>query len=493
VSEDRGVGLKGWLSGPRSKDAKADARAEKLVPMDKHRIAVLPMVNISPDPQDEYFANGMTEELITTLSKIAQLTVIARTSVMRYRNSTKSTAEVARELNSGSLVEGSVRKSGNKVRITVQLLDATTEGYIWAENYDRNLDDIFEIQSDVAKRVAEALQVRLIASERRNIEKKGSESTEAYTLYLRGRNYVTERTRQGFERAIKYFEEAITRDPNYASAFAGLSDCYHLMENWGFTHPDIAWPKSKEYASKALAIDDELAEAHTSMAMALAISDWDWKGAEREYIRALTLNQSYVTAHHWYAVHLLIAQKRWDEAVREMTEAHKLDPFSAVIATNLGRVLFVSGREGEGMEKYRIALEIDSNFAYAHLQMGVALVRKSFVREGTREIEPAIALSPGFVAAKASLAFAYAEAGRLSDAKTILQDLLTSATSGYISSTWIGGVYAALGETDQAFEWLGRAANDHSSTFPEFYSEPMFDILTKDRRLERLLKSIGLA
>ena len=408
MTQDRGVGLKGWLSGPKSKDAKAEARAEKLVPMDKHRIAVLPLANISPDPQDEYFANGMTEELITTLSKIGQLTVIARTSVMRYRNSAKSTAEVARELNSGSLVEGSVRKSGNKVRITVQLLDATTEGYIWAENYDRNLDDIFEIQSDVAKRVAEALQVRLIASEKRNIEKKGSESTEAYTLYLKGRNYVSERTRQGFERAMKYFEEALKRDPNYASAYAGLSDCYHLMENWGFMHPNIAWPKSKGYASKALSIDDALAEAHTSMAMALAISDWNWTGAEKEYMKALSLNPSYVTAHHWYAVHLLVAQKRWDEAIRQMNEARNLDPFSAVIAANLGRVLFVSGREGEGMKEYRTALEIDSNFAYAHLLMGVALVRNSLITEGTREIEGAITLSPGFIAAKAGLAYAYA-------------------------------------------------------------------------------------
>ncbi len=219
--------------------------------LDMKRVAVLPFENMSSDPNDAYFASGMTEELIMTLPKIGQLTVIARTSVMRYRNSTKSIGEVARELNSGSIVEGSVRKSGNKVRITVQLLDAKTEGHIWAESYDRDLDEIFEIQSDVAKRVAEALQVRLIASERKSIERKGSESSEAYTLYLKGRNYVNERTRQGFEKAIKYFEEAVNRDSNFASAYAGLSDCYHLMENWGFTHPAVAWPKSKDYASKS--------------------------------------------------------------------------------------------------------------------------------------------------------------------------------------------------------------------------------------------------
>lgn len=469
-----------------------DPRQKGASRFDARRVAVLPFENMSPDPNDAYFANGMTEELITTLSKIGQLTTIGRTSVMRYRNSTKGVGEVARELNSGSLIEGSVRKAGNKVRITVKLLDVNTEGNVWAETYDRNLDDIFEIQTDVAKRVAEALQVKLLASEKESIEKKGSESTEAYTLYLKGRNYVNERTRQGFERAMKYFEAAVERDHNYAAAYTGLADCYHLMENWGFMHPSIAWPKSKEFASKALAINDMLAEAHTSMAMALAILDWDWKGAEGEYKRALSLNPNYVTAHHWYAVHLLIAQKRWDEAIMEMTRAQELDPFAAVIATNLGRVLFISGREEDGIRQYQKALEIDPNFAYAHLLLGVALVRRSSTKEGLIEVTAADALSPGYVAAKTGLAYAFAEAGRKSDAKEILEKLLGDAAGGYVPSTSIGGIYAAMGDTDRAFEWLGKAATEHSSAFPEFYSEPMFDSIAQDPRMGLLLKSIGL-
>ncbi|HZW85512.1 MAG TPA: tetratricopeptide repeat protein [Nitrososphaerales archaeon] len=460
--------------------------------LDVKRVAVLPFENMSPDTNDAYFANGMTEELITTLSKIGQLTTIGRTSVMRFRNSTKGVGEVARELNSGSLVEGSVRKAGNKVRITVKLLDVNTEGNVWAETYDRNFDDIFEIQTDVAKRVVEALQVKLLASEMQRIEKKGSDSTEAYTLYLKGRNYVNERTRQGFERAMKYFEAAVEHDRNYASAYTGLADCYHLMENWGFMHPSVAWPKSKNYASKALAIDDGLAEAHTSMAMALAILDWDWKGAEDEYKRALSINPNYVTAHHWYAVHLLVAQKRWDEAIREMTAAQGLDPFAAVIVTNLGRVLFTSGREEEGIEKYRRALEIDPNFAYAHLLLGVALVRMSSVSEGLTEITAADALSPGYIAAKTGLAYAFAQAGRKSDAREIIERLLRDAAGGYVPSTWIGGAYSAIGDTDQAFEWLDKAAMEHSSAFPEYYSEPVFDSIARDPRMGVLLKSIGL-
>lgn len=460
--------------------------------LDVRRVAVLPFENMSPDPNDAYFANGMTEELITTLSKIGHLTTIGRTSVMRYRNSTKGVGEVARELNSGSLVEGSVRKAGSKVRITVKLLDVNTEGNVWAETYDRTLDDIFEIQTDVAKRVVEALQVKLLASEKESIEKKGSKSTEAYTLYLKGRNYVNERTRQGFERAMKYFEAAVNRDRNYASAYTGLADCYHLMENWGFMHPSVAWPKSKDYASKALAIDDSLAEAHTSMAMALAILDWDWKGAEDEYKRALSLNPNYVTAHHWYAVHLLVAQKRWDEAIREMTAAQELDPFAAVIATNLGRVLFISGREEEGIRQYRKALEIDPNFAYAHLLLGLALVRRSSASEGLTEITAADTLSPGYIAAKTGLAYAFAEAGRKSDAREIVERLLRDAKGGYVPSTWIGGAYSAIGDTDQAFEWLGKATTEHSSAFPEYYSEPIFDSVVRDPRMSLLLKSIGL-
>lgn len=460
--------------------------------LDVKRVAILPFENMSPEPSDAYFANGLTEELITTLSKIGQLTTIGRTSVMRYRNSTKDVGQVARELNSGSLVEGSVRKVANKVRITVQLLDMNTEGNVWAETYDRNLDDIFEIQTDVAKRVAEALQVMLIPSEKKNIEKKGSESPEAFTLYLKGRNYVNERTRQGFERAMKYFEEAVNRDRNYAAAYTGLADCYHLMENWGFIHPSVAWPKSKKYATKALAIDDALAEAHTSMAMALAILNWDWKAAEDEYKVALSLNPSYVTAHHWYAVHLLVAQRRWDEAIKEMAKAKELDPFAPVIVTNLGRVLCISGRDEEGVKHYRKALEIDPNFAYAHLLLGVEMVRGSSASEGLIEIKTADNLSPGYVAAKAGLAYAYAETGRRSDAEGVLQTLLVDAKDGYVPSTWVGGVYSAIGNTDKAFEWLDRAAKEHSSTFPEFFSEPMFEAVARDSRMGPLLKGIGL-
>jgi TolB-like protein/Tfp pilus assembly protein PilF len=460
--------------------------------LDKKRIAVLPLANISPSPNDEYFADGLTDELIATVSQLPGLQVIARTSVMAYKGASKTVSEVGRELEVGSVLEGSVRKVANRIRVTTQLIETETQAHIWASTYDRELDDIFAIQSDIANRVAEALKITLLSNDKERLDKVPTRNREAYILYLKGRNSVGERSLQGFKRGMEYFEEAVRRDPNYAHAYTGMSDCYHLLENWGFIHPMVAWPKSKEYAARAIALDDSLAEAHTSMAMALAIMDWDWRAAEEEYKRALALNPSYVTAHHWYATHFLVAQRRLEEAVKEMQEAHRLDPFSPVIATNLGRALFLSGRREEAKRHYSLALELNPNFAYAHVQLGMALLSESSNEEGSREIDAAVRASPDFFEAQAALATVYARSGKTDDAKRILQGLQSRSGAEYVPATWIGVVCGALGELDQAFEWLEKAANDHSSTFPEYYTEPMFDSLKDDPRFGRLLGEIGL-
>ena len=458
----------------------------------RYRLAVLPLANISPDPKDEYFADGLTEELITTLSQLRGLQVIARTSIMPYKAARKRISEIGRELEVGSVLEGSVRKNGDRIRVTTQLVETSTQAHVWSSTYDREVDDVFAIQSDIASRVAEALKIELLSNDRERLDKVPTTSTEAYILYLKGRNYVGERTRQGFNKAVEYFEKAVKLDPSYAYAYTGLSDCYHLLENWGFMHPTAAWQKSKEYASRALSIDDLLAEAHTSMAMARAIMDWNWKGAEKEFKHALALNPNYVTAHHWYATHFLVAQRRLDDATREMREAYKLDPLSPVIVTNLGRVLFLSGHREEAINHYRLALELNPNFAYAHVQLGVALLFMSSVEEGEKEIETAIRASPDFIEAQAALAVAHAKSGRTSNGEKILEALKRGSNSAYVPSTWIGVVCGALGDLDQAFEWLGRAAKEHSSTFPEYCSEPLFDALENDSRFGQLLKGMGL-
>ncbi len=460
---------------------------------DQRRIAVMPFVNMSPDPDDEYFADGMTEEMISTISKIPGLSVISRTSVMKFKGSNKTSTEIAKELGIGRLLEGSVRKAGTHLRIAAQLIDAQTDEHLWSDSYDREFEDVFGIQGDISQRVAEALKVRLLADEKKRLQGAPTANMEAYTLFLKGRNYVNERTQQAFYKAIGYFEEAIKRDPSYSSAYAGLSDCYHLLENWGFLRPQVAWERAMEYAMKAVKMDDTLAEAHTSMAISLAYANLDWKGSEREYRRALELNPSYATARHWYAMHLLAPQRRWDEAIREVGEAAKLDPFSSIITTNAGKILFAAGRHAEGIRQFKLALEMNPEFAYAHASLGTALVSLSSIDEGTAEIEKALDLSPENIWTRVDLANAYTAAHRKIDVERILRELKEISNERYVPGTVIAGVYAILDEKDSAFEWLDRAFDDRTSTLPENLNEFMFDGLRTDPRFNNLLQRIGLA
>ena len=455
-------------------------------------IAVLPFVNMSADAENEYFCDGLAEELLNALAKIESLRVAARTSAFSFKGKETDVREIGRKLNVSTVLEGSVRKAGDRLRITAQLITVADGYHLWSERYDRQMDDIFDIQDEISLAIVDALKVKLLGAEKAVVLKRYTENTEAYILYLKARNYMGVRTLQGFEKAIESLEEAVKRDPNYAYAYTGLSDCYHLLENWGYIHPTVAWPKSKEYASRALTIDDSLPEAHTSMAMALAILDWNWSAAEDEYRRALALNPNYVTAHHWYATHFLVAQGRLEQAIGEMEKAHELDPFSPVIATNLGRVLFLSGRREDAKHQYRLALELNPSFAYAHVQLGMALISESSIEEGNNEIAAAASLSPDFIEAQAALANVYATSGRIAEAERILHDLKSKSNTEYVPTTWIGVVCGALGDYDQAFEWLGRAIRDHSSTFPEYYMEPIFDPLRSDPRYTALLKKMGL-
>src|SRR5713101_2154876 len=283
---------------------------EEAVELDSHRVAVLPLKNMSPDPNDEYFADGMTEELITALSGLRELTVIARTSDMQYKNSPKRVAEVGRELKTGTVIEGSVRKAANKVRITVQMIDATTEGHLWVQNSDRQMDDIFAIQSEIAEKVADALKVKLIDSTRHRLEKKPTENTEAYMLYLRGRYYWNERTREDIDKAIKYFEHAIRIDPQFAPSYSGLADCYSVIIDYLWMAPHRTSQLARDFSMKALELDNDLAEAHASLALTQMNYFWDFGSAERELKRAIELRPNYAPAHHWRAI-MLLYQKRF--------------------------------------------------------------------------------------------------------------------------------------------------------------------------------------
>jgi TolB-like protein/Tfp pilus assembly protein PilF len=482
-------GLKGWLRGPAGHSEKS--KRAPLV-LDRRRIAVLPFSNMSPDPNDEYFADGLTEELIATISKIREVSVVSRTSVMQYRKEPKPIRDVARELEAGTILEGSVRKAGNKVRVTVQLVDAAQDKHEWAESYDRGLEDIFAIQSDISQNVAEVLKIQLFANEKKRIQNIPTRSVDAYTLFLKGRKYLNERTERGFHEAIRYFEEAVRLDSKYAAAYAGLADCYNLLENWSLMSPQIAFPKALGYAVKALELDDSLGDAHASMGMCLASMKRDWKGAEREYRRALELNPSYALGHHWYAFTLLQLERRWDEAVREITEAAKLDPFSQIIALNKAKILFWAGRRDEAMVQFRLAVEMNPEFWFARSEYGAFLLYMSRIDEGTAEIERAVKLSPDSAWAKPRLAVAYGMAGRRREAESILREAKEASNQTYVPGTVFAMIYAVLGEKDLAFESLNQAVREGTSTIVVL-SDQVFDSLRTDTRFHEILERIGLA
>ncbi len=459
--------------------------------LDKRRLAVLPLANISADPNDEYFADGLTEEVISTISKVHELSVISRTSAMKYKGVSKTVKEIGSELQAGAILEGSVRKVGNTVRIAVQLIDVIEDKHLWAQSYDRELENIFAIQSDIARQVAEALRVQLLSAEKREIERKATESTEAYTLYLKGRYYWNERTLDGLNKAIQYFQEAIKRDPNYARAYAGLADCYGILENHGYLSPSEAYPKMEDYANKALQIDSTLAEAHTSLATVLNRA-FEWDKAEQEFKHAIDLNPNYATARHFYAFGNLRTRGRWDEALSQIRKAQELDPLSSQISTNAGDILLEAGHLEHAIKQYREVIESDPGFVGAHIELGLALIAKCLFNEGIKEIERGQSLQPERTSVLADLVYAYASAGRTEEAQRLVDELREVSKEKRVTDLDFAIAYASLGKKDLAFDYLNKAADEHSSQLIVNISTRYFLGLHSDARFQDLLKRIGL-
>ena len=449
------------------------------------------MANISPDNRDEYFADGMTEELISTLSRIAGLRVIARTSVIRYKATTKPIIEIGKELGVNTILEGSVRKSGNKIRITAQLIDASSEEHLWAQDYDRDLEDIFTIQSDIAKRIAKALKVRVMQSESLRLEKKATGIPEAYSLYLKGRHSSSTRTEAGLNAAIRYFENALKADPKFALAYTGLADAYSILALLELVPPREAFPKAKIAAEKALALDDRLAEAHVSLALVKFQYEWDWYGAEKEFIRALELNPGYAPAHQYYGDHLK-ALGRFDDALTEMGQAQSLDPLSLAIDTGVGHVLYLSRQYDRAIEQYRKTVESDPAFIPARLWFGRPYMQKGLFREAIDQLKEAVKLSNESTVSLAMLGQAYASAGQVNEAKEILVRLLERSKKQYVPSYWIALVHMSMGDKDETFAWLERAYHERSSWLVWANVEPRFDQLRDDARFNSILSRMRL-
>jgi TolB-like protein len=460
------------------------------VSLDRKRIAVLPFLNISPDPKDEYFADGLTEELIARLSTISGLKVIARTSIMRYRGTAKSVGEIGKELRSGSVLEGSVRKAADRLRVTVQLIDATTEEHLWVQNYDRQLEDVFAIQTEVAKNVSDALETQLLREEREHIEKKPTGDIGAYTFYLKGRYYWNERSRDALEKAIKYFEEATRRDPRFALAYSGLADTYIVLADHGYLPPSDGYAKAKNAARKALELDETLAEAHTSLGWILSW-EWDWRGAEEEFAKALRSNPNYATAHHWYSIHLGMLG-RLEEGTRELKIAEELDPLSPMIHSYGGLVYLAARRYDIAMKELDTALELDPNFVPAHANRIDVYLAKSMYEEALAEMERVLPFfQPLSAAMKAEVGSVYAIVGRTEEAKRILRECEEASAherAEDVNPQTLAIIHSELGNKDRAFEWLEKAFEARTITPFLVKLLPQFDAITSDPRFDELLK-----
>jgi TolB-like protein/DNA-binding winged helix-turn-helix (wHTH) protein len=348
-------------------------------------LAVLPLENLSGDPSQEYFSDGMTDELITELGQIGELRVISRTSVMTYKGARKPLPQIARELNVDAALEGTVLRSGNSVRITAQLILASNDRHLWAHSYEVGLRDIFSIQQQVARSIAEQVRIKLNPNEQTQLNRSKAVNAEAYEAYLKGRYFWNKRTTEGLKKAVDYFNQSIEKDPICAQAYSGLADSYALMGDWeyGVLAPAEAFPKAKAAATRALALDNTLGEAHTSLAFVLDLFDWDWQAAEREYKQAIDLSPSYATAHQWYTWHLIVLGRN-DEAIAEMRKAENLDPLSLIISADMADVLLVARRYDESIQQSRKTMEMDPGFAVSHYELRQAFVQSVCIAKALR-------------------------------------------------------------------------------------------------------------
>jgi len=455
-------------------------------------IAVLPFVNLSGDIENEYFSDGLTDDIITHLSKIEELKVISRTSVMHYKKTDKHLLDIGEELGVANILEGSVRKARDRVRIVAQLINAQTDEHLWAETYDRELSDIFAIQSDVAQGIAAALKAHVSKEEKKLIEKKPTENMEAYELYLQGRFFWNKRTLEDLQKAIRYFEQTIEKDPNYALAYAGIADSYNDLPSYSDFPPKEAYPKAMNAALKALEIDDTLAEAHTSLAHIKDDYHWDWEGAEREFKRALELNPAYVYARHCYAMHLLTL-RRFDEAIEEMKRAHELDPLSLVTTRNLGWVFYHARQYDQAIETLQKTIEIDPNYSFTHYVLGLVHIQKSMYDEALLEFQKERKVSKAYnPMLESSLGVLYMHMGKRVEAEKILDDLIERSKKTYVCPFTIACLYFALEQDEQGFGWLDKAYEEHGYWMPLAKIFPTLDRIRSDPRYIALLKKMGL-
>jgi TolB-like protein/Flp pilus assembly protein TadD len=452
-------------------------------------LAVLPFENLSGDTEQEYFADGMTAELITELAKISSIRVISRTSVMRYKRLRKPLADIARELNVDAVVEGEVLRSQDLVRVTAQLIDASTDRHLWSETYDRDLRDVVSLQADVAQSIARAIGARVTPAEDSHRASTRRVDPEAYEAYLRGRFFYQKRTTAGFNKAADYFQQAVRIDPRFAEAYAGLAKTYDILGTYGILPPNECFPKATEAADKALQLDDTLSEAYTARGIAQTMYARDWSAAEQDFQRAIRLNPNDADAHHAHAEHLTNVG-RAEGAIAEMERARELDPLSLPVNGTLGRTYRDARRNEEADVQCRKTLELDPEFALGHWCLGVTEVAEKRYTEAVTEMQRANALGAAPMYTW-GLGYAYAASGDRIRAKAIIESLKKRPDNVYMPAYFIASIYGALGEKDLAFTWLQRAYAARDPQITYLLLDPFVDPLRSDARFDALVRQVG--
>jgi TolB-like protein/DNA-binding winged helix-turn-helix (wHTH) protein len=487
-------GLKDWLLGRQHTQS-------------FHSLAVLPLENLSGDPKEDPFVDGMTEELITQLSRLGNLKVISRTSIMQYKGTKKSLRQIAAELNVDAVIEGAVQLAGSHVRITAQLVNGATDQHIWAEAYDRELSNVLIMQSEVAGDIAKQIDLELTPQQQLRLKTSAHPvNPEAYQAYLLGRYYWNMRTGEGLAKAGQYFGDAIQKDPNFALAYSGQADYFAYLTVLGgpeIMKPRDAMSRARTAAAKALQLDDSLAEAHASMGNILHNYDWNWTAAEGEYKRAIELNPNYAMAHHLYA-HLLIETGRQQESLAEAQRALELDPYSPFVNNGLARQYYLSRQYDKAAEQCLIGLQINPSYFPARIQLALAYEQTGKLPQAISELEQAAGLMAGggvpgtaqppvdVPVVHALLGHAYAVSGRKADALKELSKLQAAATKRYIPPSYFALLWMGVGDNKQALTWLERGYKDRSEHMLYLGLEPLVDPLRVDPRFVSLLKQVGL-
>ena len=487
-AEEMAVDLRSLREKLKSESLKEKPPAKEFLPS----VAVLPFRDMSAQKDQEYFCEGMAEELINALVKLEGLKVVARTSSFQFGGKDQDIRRIGEQLDVNTVLEGSVRKAGSRLRVTAQLINVSDGYHLWSEKYDRDMEDIFAIQDEISLAIVDKLKVKLLGKEKKALVKHSTENLEAYNLYLKGRYHWNKRTPEGLNKAIEHFKEAIEIEPLYGLAYTGLADCYSMLVQAQVFRPHEGFPEAKAAAEKALEIDNSLGEAHASLGLIKWSYEWDWEGAERELTRAVELNPNYATAHQWYAMHQAMLGK-FEQAISKIKKAQELDPLSPIIYVAAGWLFLLARKYDQAIEQSQKALDIDPNFGFANYPISWAYEQKGMHKEAIEEYLKGVA-SFGLLNAEElkSLRKAYSISGYQGFWQKHLDISKQKSKKSYVPSYEIASIYARLGNGNQALEWLQKAFEERDYNMGDLLVDPFFDSLRTDPRFKKLLKKVRL-